>query len=157
MEKDTNLSSILGLGLRLTCEKCVFWLFESGLYTNVFKILYYSLRLQINRIWIDIASWIDISNTFKCIHISSWPPRWVPTRWRTPKSTPDPPFASFSNDRFAAFEAAMAIYMPMLDVGNFFRGSTYSTVVLLPPFLPLPSQLVCRECIQIVFRSILNK
>ena len=36
---------------------------------------------------------------------------------------PDPPFASFSNDRFAAFEAVMAMYMPMLDVGNFFRGS----------------------------------
>ena len=49
------------------------------------------------------------------------------------------------------------LYMPMLDVGDFFRGSTCSSVVLLLPFLPLPSPLVCRECIQIVFISTLNK
>ena len=48
-----------------------------------------------------------------------------------PDPPPDPPVASFSNDLFAAFEAVMAIYMPMLDVYNFFRGSTYAALCLL--------------------------
>ena len=66
---------------------------------------------------------------------------------------PDPPMASFSNYPFAVIEVVMA----MLDVYTFFRGSMCSSVVLLLPFLPQPSPLICRECIQIVFRSILNK
>ena len=59
---------------------------------------------------------------------------------------PEPPVASFSNDRFAAFEAVILLYMPMLGIGNFFRGSTCSSVVLLLPFSPLsiPPPLVCR-------------
>ena len=76
------------------------------LYTNIFK--HYSLRVQINRIWILVASWID---TF-WIHLNVFtsqgnrPGECLYNDVRPP----DPPLASFSNDQFAAIEAVMATY-----------------------------------------------